>query len=80
MPEARYHGTVGGYTNHRCRCARCREAMRASKLAYMDRSPEQREAHRLRLLARRGRPLAARTRAFAPRSDRGQARLGKDMR
>jgi len=21
-------GTVGGYTNHRCRCAACREAMR----------------------------------------------------
>lgn len=67
MPEARYHGTVGGYTNHACRCDRCREAMRLGQLRYMDRSPDAREAHRLRLLARRGRPPAPRTRPFAPR-------------
>ena len=26
--EAAWHGTLGGYTNHKCRCDKCREANR----------------------------------------------------
>lgn len=26
MVEETYHGTVGGYTNHDCRCEECKEA------------------------------------------------------
>jgi hypothetical protein len=27
------HGTIGGYANHKCRCARCVEAIRAYNVA-----------------------------------------------
>lgn len=26
LPDAKWHGTAGGYSNHRCRCAECRRA------------------------------------------------------
>jgi hypothetical protein len=26
LPDARWHGTAGGYSNHLCRCAACTEA------------------------------------------------------
>lgn len=26
IPQEQWHGTVGGYTNHKCRCADCKEA------------------------------------------------------
>lgn len=29
-----YHGTIGGYNNHGCRCDRCREAAAAGRVAY----------------------------------------------
>jgi hypothetical protein len=28
-----WHGTVGGYTNHSCRCDDCRAAMKAARVA-----------------------------------------------
>lgn len=28
MTSERWHGTAGGYVNHRCRCDACREAWR----------------------------------------------------
>jgi hypothetical protein len=31
MPE---HGTLGRYTNHGCRCSRCKEAMRLQMVTY----------------------------------------------
>lgn len=39
-------GTPGGYTNHRCRCERCREAWAIAHKAYMHRNPEQQRKHR----------------------------------
>lgn len=30
-----WHGTLGGYTNHRCRCDKCRAAWRAYMRKYM---------------------------------------------
>lgn len=29
-----WHGTAGGYNNHHCRCAACREAWRLSCMDY----------------------------------------------
>jgi hypothetical protein len=37
------HGKVSSYTNHRCRCEKCREAQRQYMAWYMMRHPEQRE-------------------------------------
>ncbi len=34
---ARWHGSPGGYNNHKCRCAPCREAMRQYKKRYLAR-------------------------------------------
>ncbi len=31
---ADWHGTLGGYTNHRCRCEACTEAMRVRQVDY----------------------------------------------
>jgi len=47
------HGTYGGYTNHKCRCAACKEANRVAKAAYVAAHPEQREKKRLREQERR---------------------------
>jgi hypothetical protein len=33
------HGTTGGYTNHRCRCRRCRDAHAAYMRAYRPAQP-----------------------------------------
>lgn len=41
----KWHGTSGGYTNHKCRCNDCREAWRVQHFAYIQRSPIQRERH-----------------------------------
>lgn len=30
----RWHGTRGGYSNHRCRCTECREAHRVAMAAW----------------------------------------------
>ena len=34
---ATWHGTLGGYVHHGCRCAPCRTAMRAYMRAYQQR-------------------------------------------
>lgn len=36
-PGARWHGTTGGYTNHWCRCSRCRAAMSEYNAAARER-------------------------------------------
>lgn len=36
----RWHGTLGGYTNHRCRCEKCRSANTARMREYRERSTE----------------------------------------
>lgn len=35
-----WHGTVGGYTNHKCRCTPCRDAMNAYGRAWGERNRE----------------------------------------
>lgn len=35
-----WHGTHGGYTNHRCKCKLCREAQRQYQAAYRVKHPE----------------------------------------
>jgi hypothetical protein len=42
------HGTIGMYTNHRCRCDACRKANRENQLRYMQENPEQRTKHQVR--------------------------------
>jgi hypothetical protein len=39
-------GTAGGYTNHHCRCARCRAANARAFQKYIAAHPEQREQRR----------------------------------
>jgi hypothetical protein len=39
-------GTPGGYTNHACRCTRCRAANAAAFQKYAAAHPEQREKRR----------------------------------
>ena len=34
--NAAWHGTVGGYTNHACRCVLCRAAIAAKQRAYYE--------------------------------------------
>jgi hypothetical protein len=46
--NARWHGTAGGYTNHRCRCRDCTEAWRVAHRSYMDRNPIQRQKNNIR--------------------------------
>lgn len=36
-----YHGTAGGYTNHRCRCDECRTAWAKAHREYVRRRAEQ---------------------------------------
>jgi hypothetical protein len=38
---ANWHGTNGGYTNHRCRCADCTRAHAVEQMAYLRRNPRQ---------------------------------------
>jgi hypothetical protein len=38
MNSERWHGTVDGYTNHRCRCEGCREAIRVDRQKRRSRS------------------------------------------
>ena len=35
--NASWHGTLGGYTNHACRCAACRAKRQAYQQAYRQR-------------------------------------------
>jgi hypothetical protein len=42
------HGTIGMYTNQRCRCDACRKANRENQLRYMHEHPEQRAKHQAR--------------------------------
>lgn len=43
------HGTLGGYTNHGCRCDDCRRANRENQRTYRDAHPErERSSGRLR--------------------------------
>ena len=51
-------GSLGGYTNHRCRCDRCREANRAA--AHRRASPETRAKNAERMRAARKRQKVAR--------------------
>lgn len=46
------HGTVGGYGYHKCRCDRCREALRLAARDYVKRHPEHLERQRERAAAR----------------------------
>lgn len=47
MAVARWHGTPGGYTNHDCRCADCRLAIRAYQLGRnLDHDVEMTDARR----------------------------------
>ena len=34
------HGTIGGYTNHGCRCTACTEALRVSHATWKANAPE----------------------------------------
>jgi hypothetical protein len=36
MTRERWHGTIGGYTNHSCRCQRCRDAAADYQYEYRD--------------------------------------------
>ena len=36
--KEKWHGTPGGYTNHRCRCAACREANTLAMARYREKS------------------------------------------
>jgi len=57
----RWHGTSGGYSNHRCRCDECKRAWASAHRAYLDRHPEQRERARKRAQAwKRANPDKAR--------------------
>jgi hypothetical protein len=47
------HGTTNGYSNHRCRCQRCREAHNRNMRDYLNRHPEQREKAKQRERRRR---------------------------
>lgn len=46
------HGTLNGYTNLGCNCAKCKAANTANQNRYMRSNPEQREKHRDRSRAR----------------------------
>ncbi len=62
---AAWHGTVGGYVNHVCRCAPCRTAQRAYGRAYIQR-PEVKAKRR----AYRQRPeVKAKRRAYRQRPE-----------
>lgn len=52
------HGTIGMYTNQRCRCDACRSANRENQLRYMRENPEQRAKHKAR--SRQARAVARR--------------------
>ena len=41
------HGTIGGYTNHHCRCAPCTAVASKNHARYMAANPAQRERARL---------------------------------
>jgi hypothetical protein len=43
--EAKWHGTVGGYINHSCRCERCTEAQRVQQAEYRERVGDYRKRH-----------------------------------
>lgn len=49
------HGTQGGYTNMKCRCAPCKAAWNTYMIEYMVTHPDQREKKNARERARRGR-------------------------
>ena len=53
--NASWHGTLGGYTNHACRCAACRANHRAYHRAYRQR-PEVKAKQRAYQRAYRQRP------------------------
>jgi hypothetical protein len=42
MASEPWHGTVGGYSNHRCRCDLCRAAASEYKRQYLKRNPHKR--------------------------------------
>lgn len=48
-PEGKWHGTVGGYTNHKCKCAKClakwAEYNRPIKRAWRERKRKERIAN-----------------------------------
>lgn len=44
-PPSLNHGKVSTYTNHKCRCALCKEAWRVDHLRYMHSHPEQLKRH-----------------------------------
>lgn len=49
QPKAKLpHGTLGGYTNHKCRCDKCLEAHRDYQREYMARNEHQRRLATLR--------------------------------
>ena len=47
----RRHGTIGGYTNNRCRCTQCRAAWAAYVRSYRQRNPDQYQKHLERMRA-----------------------------
>lgn len=53
-----WHGTYGGYTNHKCRCADCREANRLYAAQRRD-DPEVRDREAARVAEYRRRVTAA---------------------
>lgn len=46
-----WHGTAGGYNNHRCRCHRCREAWRVYHLPYGRRHERKKRARKRKIAA-----------------------------
>lgn len=48
----RWHGTIGGYSNHRCRCSLCTKVHRENHLRYMHAHPEQQHKNRQRMIIR----------------------------
>ena len=63
LPDARWHGTAGGYSHHQCRCAPCTEAF---STAHRTGGAQDRYRARLRAqgLTSRGIP---RQKSYAPR-------------
>jgi hypothetical protein len=83
-----WHGTSGGYTNHRCRCPDCKEAWAVAYRAYMNRHPEQRIKMRRRVAAWReahpdrvkGYAIARRERALEERRAASVERIAAALR
>ncbi len=70
-----WHGTSGGYTNHGCRCERCREAQKLRQRVYMEENPSQR---RLAVLRARIRYWSDRIEILSYRKDHDPSRYQTD--